>query len=308
MARCCGSVGTCACKVEGGRGVTITGTGTAQDPFVIASDRALDVEDTPTFNLVLTGNGTLQSPWLLHVEYAPTAQLTDLPDVDAPAPTNGQVLTWDEGLAQWVPAAAVTAPPGAVTTDTSLDGDGSVDAPLGVVADDARYLIVTADGVGLTDTGINRLVRPYADAASRAADPIAPLPNAISILDNVPGRLDYWNEETSEWRPISNGIGLDVTGEFLQLSGPYNAGPVTTRLEQISATTDANGEFEVLSAADLSTYAGVLTVHLQPVGTVPWIPLVRAEADRVVGKAYRLDDGTPYVGFILNATLTAMLY
>lgn len=309
MARCCGSTGTCACKIEAGRGIVISGMGTSQDPFVLSSDRALDVEDTPVFDLTLVGEGTLASPWRLSVNFAAEAQLTDLPDVDAPAPANGNVLSWNNTTQMWEAAPPAVATPGGNLNDgQSVAGDGSAGSPLRVVGDAARFIGITASGVGLTDAGINRLVRPFADAATRAAA-TTPVPTvgALSILANVPGRLDYWDGD--EWRPITNGIALDVQpGQLLELSGPYNGGTVTQRIEQVSATTDANGEFELLSALDLTTYAGVLSVQVQPVGTVGWTSLVRADTDRIVGKAFRLDDGTPYVGFVLTAVMTAMLY
>ena len=67
MARCRCAEGACGCAVEAGVGTTVTGTGTAKDPWVInAADQGhIAVADTPTLDLNLLGNGTSGNPYLL---------------------------------------------------------------------------------------------------------------------------------------------------------------------------------------------------------------------------------------------------
>lgn len=308
MARCCSQTGTCACKMQDGRQVEITGSGTSQDPFVISSTASLAVEDNAVFDLGLTGNGTLDSPWTLSLGYASTSRLTDLPDVIAPAPTNAQVLQFSTAEGRWVAGPPATATPGAISKDTSLTGDGSASSPLGVRANAARYLRVTASGVELTDAAINRMVRVFPDAATRAATTIVPETTTISVLNTDPGRLDYW--DGAEWLPISNGIQLAVQpGELLSLSGTYDGGTVIQYVDPVfSAETGIDGTFEVISADTLSNYAGVLTAQVVPTGDVAWTPMIDTDTDRIVGRAYRVDDGTPYAGFALTGIVTALLY
>lgn len=309
MARCCGSTGTCACKIVAGDRITVTGTGTAQDPFVVQNNGALNVESNETFALVLVGDGTRESPWTLAVNYAPSAELDDLPDVDASTPTNGQVLAWDDARGMWAAAPPTVAAAGGVLTDTSIDGDGSTADALRVVPDDARHIQVSAAGVGLTDDGINQLVRVFTDATARAAASPVPRVGTLSVLDSDPGRVDYYTG--TDWLPIDNGIALNVLpGQLLQLSGPYAGGTVFQHIAQASVVTDTAGDFDVIPATSLTGFAGVLSVMVQETGTTAWRCVVRADEvnDRIIGTAYRLSDGSPLVGFAATAVVTAMLY
>ena len=309
MARCCGSTGSCACRVTGGRGITIRGTGSSQDPFVVESDRALDTQDNDQFNLILTGAGTLASPWLLEVQYAATADLNGLPDVDTEttAPTNGQVLAWNDSQQKWLPAAPTTAAAGSVTVGNGINGNGSAGTPLVAKSDTARYIQVSAAGLGLSDAGINRMLRMFATDADRNATTIAPETNTLSIVATRPGRIDYWDGDS--WEPLKAGIFSDAAGQLLPLSGNYPAGgQVTQYVRQIVANTDANGVFDVIPAANLAGYSGVLSAHVQPVGGTPWTCMVLTATNKITGVARRVDDGTPYAGFTINATVTALLY
>lgn len=307
MARCCGSSGTCACKISGGRHINVSGTGTSQDPFVVSSNATLAVSDSTTFDLGLSGTGTSDDPWVLQVGYANGSRLTDVPDVNAASPTDGHVLAWNETSGFWEPIPATVAEAGAVATDQSLSGDGSLGAPLAVRPDDTRFITVTVNGVGLSDDGLNAIIRPFADATARAAASPAPEIGAVSMLLSEPGRLDFW--DGADWSPITNGLQLDVKpGEVLALSGSYAGGTVTQYVTLLSETTDVNGQFTVIPAVDLTGYAGVLSVHVQPVGSIGWTAVVDADTDRIVGTAYRLDDGTPYAGYTLSASVSALLY
>src|SRR5215510_10072197 len=169
MARCCGGA-TCACLIQtSGTQVSITGSGQPGDPYVIHGGVALQVADTSVFDLQLTGNGSTASPWVLSANFASTAKLDDLPDVNAPTPTNGQVLGWDAPSSRWTARPPTTAAAGSVTTDTALVGDGSAGAPLGVNEDPAGYLATRSTGLGLSDPGLNRIVRHYPNTTARAS-------------------------------------------------------------------------------------------------------------------------------------------
>jgi len=309
MARCCGSTGTCACKIVEGNHVSVTGSGTSQDPFVVAGDLALNPVAGDTFTVGITGAGTLDSPWAIEVYYSPGAQLSDLPDVGDVPPTNGQVLGWSDAEGAWIPQPPTTATPGGVVTDTSLNGDGSTGAPLAVRPHAARYIQVSADGVGLTNDAINQMVRVFADATARAAASPAPRLGTISVLDSDPGRLDFYDGTT--WLPIDNGISLAVQpGSLLELSGPYAGGRVWDWVDQISVVTDASGDFTILSATDIGGFAGVLTVNFQETGTTAWKAVVRADdpTSTIIGRAFNMLDGTALAGFTATGTVRALLY
>lgn len=312
MARCCGSTGSCVCKVVGGGQVNVSGTGSSQDPFVVEGVTVLTTQGTEQIDLVLTGDGTADSPWVLMAQYAPTATLDGLPDVDETlAPTNGQVLAYDEASGQWKPAAPTTAAAGAVTTGNSVEGDGSAGAPLDVTVAPGYYLEVRSNGLGLTDEAVNRLLRIFVDEADRTAGTttLSPEPGTLSMREDNLGQIDYWNG--TAWLPLDNGIRLAVQpGEMLALSGSYVGGAVFHYVAQISDLTDTNGDFTVIPSEDLLNSAGVLSVQVQELGTVPfhaqvWVDDVNGA---IMGRAFRIDDGTAYAGITAEAVVTATLY
>lgn len=312
MRNCGCGTGSCACKIEAGARSTVTGNGSSQDPYVISADVMLSVADSTTFDLILEGEGTLANPWVLRLAYASTARLNDHPEVDAEFPTDGQALLWDLARSKWVAGPVPATAPGLLLTDNqSLDGDGSAGDRFRVVPNNARYIETTLSGVGVTDDLINRLVRVWPDAATRDADTLTPDLNTISLLNDDPGRIDYW--DGAEWASISNGIRLDIqAGQFLSLSGPYAGGGVVQYVAQLAVSTDVDGSFEVIPAADLSTYGGVLSVNVacaQPLaGGVPWMARLIPDTTRIMGYAYRIDTGAVYAGVPLTGIVTALLY
>jgi len=67
----CGCKGSsCGCAIEAGRGVSVTGSGSAGRPFIINADPVvLQVSDTATVELTLTGDGTSSNPLQLEAEF-----------------------------------------------------------------------------------------------------------------------------------------------------------------------------------------------------------------------------------------------
>jgi hypothetical protein len=67
MAKCCGAP-SCSCTVTAGPGITVDGNGAPSTPYVISSNAAatptaVEVTDTPTVDLSLTGTGTAADPY-----------------------------------------------------------------------------------------------------------------------------------------------------------------------------------------------------------------------------------------------------
>lgn len=162
MPRCSCAGGVCSCALVGGAGVTIEGSGSAQNPYVISAEgglnNSLQVLDTPTIDLVLTGSGTPLDPAVLSANAHLTMQ--ELDDVQDAAPSVGFVPVWDG--AQWIFQAPPTAPPGAVTVACGLDGDGSGGNALRVAARTAAQW--TTDGY--TGTPVSAGRRLYCGADS----------------------------------------------------------------------------------------------------------------------------------------------
>ena len=311
--RCCGGA-SCSCVVDEGMHIQITGTGSAADPFVITGDIALQAQDNTVFDVSLTGLGTIAVPWQLSVNYAATAKLNDLPDVNAPAPTNGQVLGWDTATSQWTNRAPTTAAAGTITHDTS--GDGSAGASLQVNEDPARLLATTPAGLGLSDTGVNQLARKFADATARAAASPAPTVNTLSLLGSSPGQIDYYDGTT--WKSAGGAFLLGpVTGqEMYQMSGPYAGGRLTVLVAHVSAITDTNGIFDVIDSTTLAGRAGVMSATVQPIADAngllgvpaPYVVVLSGEGGALRGRAYTISDGVPLAAAQVTCTATAFVY
>jgi hypothetical protein len=311
MPRCCGGA-TCSCVIDNGSHIQIVGTGSPADPFVITADVALEAQDNAVFDAVVTGLGVVASPWKIEVKYASTAKLNDLPDVNVPAPTNTQVLSWDTATNQWIARAPTTAAAGSVTHDTSLAGDGSGGSPLQVNEDPARMLATAAGGLGLSDTGMNSVVRKYADSAARTAASPAPVVNALTMLGTQPGKIDYWDGDS--WEAAGVFLLAMVGQEMFQQSGPYTgAQRITFVVRNVNVITDALGVFDAIPAADLAGTAGVITAVAQATWTttavpIPFTVILVPSGGALKGIAYRLSDGQPIASSPINCTVFALVY
>ena len=304
MPRCCGSSGACGCKVSAGTGITVSGTGSASDPIVVSSSSGLTVADTTTFDLSLAGG----PPPVLSVNFAASAKLKDFPDVSDTTPTNGQVLGYNTGSGTWGPIPPTTAAAGSVSHDASLSGDGSGGTPLQVNEDPSRLLATVAGGLGLSDVGMNSVLRRYSDATARASASPAPTLNSLSALDSRPGEVDYWNG--AAWLRIQSDTQSVLIGpEFMSMSGSYLTGMGVIRvMKQINGSTDINGLLPLFTAAELTGFAGVLSVQVTPTGANPWIPVVQASVDHVDVVSYRVTDGSLNAGNVIQGSAVATCY
>jgi hypothetical protein len=279
----------------------VTGSGTAADPFVLSSSTSLTVADSAQFDLTLSTSGVLS------LAYASTAKLANIPDVNAGSPANGQVLGWNSATSKWVAQNPTTAAAGSVLHDQSLAGDGSGANPLAAVLYAARFLQLNgANGIGLSDAGINQLVRHFVDDPTRAAAIPAPALNTLSMLDTVPGRVTYW--DGVQWSPLPGAADQLFGPEFLALSGPYLGSRTTHLMKPFTGVTDASGNMDILTPTDLSGRAGVLMAMFQETGASAFKAVLWPNTDRVSASVYRLSDGTPYASFAFTGLIDAWLY
>lgn len=309
MPSCCQGA-TCACKiaVASDGHMIVTGSGSANDPFLLSADVALAVQDNNQFDLTLSGAGDSADPWVLETAYASTAKLTNMPDVNAPAPTNGQVLGYDAASSKWIAQPPTTAAAGSVSHGPALSGDGSAGAPLTVVPDAGRLIQTSTSGVGLSDAGMAAVVQHFADATARTAMVPAPALNSLSILASNPGHIDYFDGST--WKPLLTQVSIiPPSPVFMQISGPYAGGPMTIKVVPVSLTADASGVFTVLSTTDLTGFAGVLSVMFQETGTLPIKVVIRPSGGTtVVGTAFNLSDGSPAANANVTGYVNVGLY
>lgn len=305
---CCGGTsGTCGCQIIGHGQIEVSGSGGPADPFIL--DVALDFTSSQnkTFTTQITGDGSTATPYSPEVTFTSTAQLDDLPDVAAPAPTNGQVLAWSTAQNAWVPQAPTTAAAGAVLHDTSMTGDGSAGSPLALLSSPGRMLSTFPTGVGITDEGLAQMVRHFPDAASRAAAITSPWLNQITTLDTDPGVIWYWTG--TAWSVQPNQTGWEAAEAMLELSGPWSTGlQPTVMVLQVSTTTDAFGAFDLLGTTELAGRSGVLTVNFSEQGSFPWTAMLNATGNKIVATAYRVDDGSVMAGTPVSGTAIAILY
>jgi hypothetical protein len=285
----------------------VTGVGSAADPFIISSDTVLTVADGDVIDLTLAGAGTDLSPWVLSAQYASTSQLRDIPDVNAPAPTNSQVLGWDSATSKWTPRAPTTAASGSVQHDTSLVGDGSAGSPL-QVNEATNGGLETVSGLRLTDAFKNQMVRKFANAAARTSASPAPTPNSLSALDTVPGIVDYWTG--SAWAPIKGAVTVDAAGaQILSLSGAYVDGlPLTMLVRNFTGTTSVEGVLTIIPNSLISTRAGVLSVTVNVTGAQSYLPTIVPATNRVDMVARRIDTGGVLAGQVVTGQVVAYVY
>lgn len=131
----CGEA-SCACRVEGGAGVDVTGSGSLDNPYVVQlSDNGVtfSVDSTPTVALSLFGAGNPNNPYTLSA--TATVSVSDLTDVNDPegAPAVGDTLVWvNPGTgepARWE-FRPPPANPGAVEVGDGMEGDGTLANPI----------------------------------------------------------------------------------------------------------------------------------------------------------------------------------
>lgn len=170
----------CSCNIQAGPGVTVTGSGTASNPYVVSSaldlSQSLRVNDTTTINLTLTGSGTVEDPFTLRGDA--TMKLTQLGDVaDAAGPAVGDVPVWvGTGAAgHWEFSPPPANPAGSVNTGAGLTGTGAAISPLAVK-------VIGTSGGGPT-TGLE----VYVDSAGNLRA-VAPVAQAVdwSTIQNKP--------------------------------------------------------------------------------------------------------------------------
>ena len=151
MARCGCSGTSCSCVVQGSGGITVTGSGSAANPYEISGGGVIEVVDTATVDLTLTGDGSSATPYSLSADA--TVKVTDLTDVDMTGATPGDVLALNGTGDGFVLNPPSTAPAGSVTVGNGLDGDGSGGDPLVVLLDSDSGLSFVGGALRMTGAG-----------------------------------------------------------------------------------------------------------------------------------------------------------
>lgn len=130
MARCGCSGTSCACSViaDPDSAITVTGSGSGASPYVIGGGGVVTVDDSDTIDFTVTGTGSTGSPYLITGDFI--GDMEDIANFDPTGGAAGDVVAFDgTGYVLNPPS---TATPGAIVTDTTLEGDGSGGDPLGI--------------------------------------------------------------------------------------------------------------------------------------------------------------------------------
>lgn len=235
MARCGCSSGTCSCSIVAGEGIVVSGAGSAANPYEISIGDvdlggAFQVIDSDTLNLTLTGEGNQANPFVLSGEVV--LAVGELSDVDLSNATPGNVLALQGDLTyDLVPP--TTAPVGAITTDASLEGDGSGGDPLLVhdyanlarlAGSDATPNMQSIDfgdpaNAALVDIGIARQV---ADGSVQGNSAIY-LVNGSGSAQSL--RFDYIRDGN-----VINSFTMSQTGAMLHSFDGANYHPIPVRV------------------------------------------------------------------------------
>ena len=266
MARCGCSGTTCSCKIIGGGGVTVSGAGSVDNPYVISTGGlSLVVSDTSTLDLTLVGSGTVGDPYQLSGAMAAISMM-NLSNVSPVSPTDGQVLIWNNTTGKWTPGPAATATPGLITVGNGLSGDGSAGNPLNTKPNPGGRLVNTAGGIDMSTDTSNRLVNSFANTAARTA--AIPSPGSGMTAFMVDTQTPVMHDGTT-WRPfylevgrtwvfprVSAGVATVYGQGTLVMASGSIASAMSGRY-QIDATTligsaePLNGLSEVLAGASV---------------------------------------------------------
>ena len=154
MARCGCTGQSCSCLVQGSGAITVTGSGSALNPYVVSGGAAIAVLDSSTIDLTLSGDGSGSSPYSLRADA--TITLGELEGVSVTGSTGYVLAKQSDGTFALVPPA--TAAPGTIFVGNGLDGDGTSGDPINLVLASNSGLTVDAGGLKantvITDTGV----------------------------------------------------------------------------------------------------------------------------------------------------------
>jgi hypothetical protein len=149
--------------VKGSGGVSVTGSGSAANPYIVSTELNLQAIDTPTVDMTVSGSGSVADPYLLSA--VALLSLDDLTDVNTAGATTGQVLArQSDGSYKLVPPATASA--GTIAVGNGLSGDGSSGAPLAVKLAPSSGLLLDGTGLKVAGAGVWTAYTPQLTATT----------------------------------------------------------------------------------------------------------------------------------------------
>ena len=212
--------------IQAGPGATVTGAGSAANPYVIgaASNGNMIVHDTPSIDMSLAGNGSTGTPWDVSGVVKLSAETGNLITVNA----DGLSLTCDD-ITPCIP------PAGAMTLGCGLEGLASPASPLKVKGPiawpfacpeaNASDLYCLADGsiaaapeatCGFAQVGLGAVVGMAGFCG------LVPVTATRTRLSTQPNRLNYTNPDPCRAQIIelkASGV-ITMTGDGTDGTNP----------------------------------------------------------------------------------------
>jgi hypothetical protein len=180
MARCGCQSAACNCVVQAGPGATVTGDGSAANPYVVSAVTGgkLLVQDSDTIDHSLAGDGSTATPYVL------TSVAKVSPDAD------NILTTTPNGLKVDCDAVAACAPPaGAIALGCGLEGTGAPESPMrlkGTVPFADEWACPESNATSLYCAADGSLVGPPPNTCATAQVGLGPLTGMAGFCGLVP--------------------------------------------------------------------------------------------------------------------------
>ena len=169
MRNCQCSGGGCSCRVVPGAGISVSGSGSPTDPFVITAtmtsfEGSIIGSSVGPVTIEVNGSGIpLTDPFIITA--TSRIGVMQLTDVDDPSgPNLGDTLVWNGAAFELAPPPSVA--PGSVGVGAGLVGDGSLGNELAVAVSDDSSTSTDGLAIYVDSAGELRAVRPSGEGTS----------------------------------------------------------------------------------------------------------------------------------------------
>ncbi|MET9462421.1 hypothetical protein ABZY05_46740 [Streptomyces canus] len=236
MAKCCG-VQPCSCRVVAGTGTTVTGNGSAANPYTVSADgagtTALAVTDTPTVDLTLAGTGAAGDPYAVAADVildptppqggtnligsGPEGLFVECADVRT-CFTAGDGIDYDQTTGEI--AADISGDAGNQTTIGTDGGIYTAAAATALEASDTQTVDVTVTGTGTA-------ADPFQVAAGVILDPTPPQ-GGTNLIGSGPEGLFVECADVRTCFTAGDGIDYDQSTGEIAAKVSTDAGNVVT--------------------------------------------------------------------------------
>ncbi|MDB5716255.1 MAG: phiHau3 26 [Sphingomonadales bacterium] len=268
----CSNCGSDSLLIVGGDGITVAGSGSGTNPYKVSSTaptfgEILQVEDTETVNLYVSGGAAVGDPIVLKAESR--LKVTDLSDVQDPegGPQPGESIVWTGvgSAGRWVFSTLPPAPAGSVNVGNGISGAGTAGDPIR-----ARTSGIWGSGP-LAGLGTDTLVglATYIDAAGNLR--VQPPSATVVTWGGITGRPSVFPPSAHDHSVDDINVGSVTLLQYLQTTYSL-ATHVHTSIRNTARNTiwsldgngNANYSVDGVVRWSIGQFGGLT------IGTVPW--------------------------------------